>query len=330
MWIRVIKILFLFSVALSVGFFLYQTDFRESYALIRRVGWNALLLVVISGSSYWIATWAWMLCMETKPTSLQLYRLFMIRLVAENLAVFNPTSVIGGDAYKVIALRKEGLSDAVATASVMLSRAIMVASQVFILMISGLLFFRNFLPALLMFSTVLGVLLLFIFYFIKNKKIRNLNKLPTWLIPAFQSVRDGLVLLRMQLKAQRSAILTAFLLTLLNWLVGSLEFYLLLRLFGYPVNPWHAVHVDSGVQLFKSLGAFIPGQVGVEEFGNRFMLQQIGIAGGSIWLVVSVFRRARQLFWLLIATGAYFFIHERTLYQSQIPAGYRRNGEAKF
>lgn len=56
-----------------------------------------------------------------------------------------------------------------------------------------------------------------------------------------------------------------------------------------------------GVIVFKTVGAIVPGQIGVEEYGNKVMLDAIGIVSNEVWLVVTLMRRGRQLFWLLIA-----------------------------
>ncbi len=43
--------------------------------------------------------------------------------------------------------------------------------------------------------------------------------------------------------------------------------------------------------LFKAAGAIVPGQIGVEEYGNKVMLDVIGIVSNEIWLVVTLIRR---------------------------------------
>lgn len=65
-----------------------------------------------------------------------------------------------------------------------------------------------------------------------------------------------------------------------------------------------------GVIVFKTVGAIVPGQIGVEEYGNKVMLDAIGIVSNEIWLVVTLMRRGRQLFWLLVA-GIFLLIITR-------------------
>ena len=100
--------------------------------------------------------------------------------------------------------------------------------------------------------------------------------------------------------------LLSFLASCLHWIVGSLEFYFILLFLGVKTTVAKALLVDMGVIVFKSAGAFIPGQIGIEEYGNKVMLGIIGIAGGTIWITVSILRRARQLAWILLSLLVYF------------------------
>jgi hypothetical protein len=72
-----------------------------------------------------------------------------------------------------------------------------------------------------------------------------------------------------------------------------------------------ALTVDMGVVLFKSAGAFIPGQLGIEEYGNKIMLLVIGVPGAGIWITASILRRARQLFWILFGVVLYFVFFKK-------------------
>jgi hypothetical protein len=76
-----------------------------------------------------------------------------------------------------------------------------------------------------------------------------------------------------------------------------------------------AVSVEMGVIIFKSLGTIIPGQLGVEEYGNKVLLDVIGINSNEIWLIVSLVRRSRQLFWLAMA-GVFLIIITKKSYKT--------------
>ncbi|MFT6338741.1 MAG: hypothetical protein ACJATI_005518, partial [Halioglobus sp.] len=108
----------------------------------------------------------------------------------------------------------------------------------------------------------------------------------------------------------------AFLLSVIHWILGAAEFYLILKVLGFDISVVNAIAIEMGVILFKTIGAIVPGQVGVEEYANKVMLGAVGIAGNEVWLVVSIMRRARQLFWVGIAGVFYFFMGKNSKTQS--------------
>src|SRR5690606_17120148 len=100
---------------------------------------------------------------------------------------------------------------------------------------------------------------------------------------------------------------------LLHWFFGALEFYFILKFLGMEVSILQALLIDLGVVFFKAAGAFIPGQIGVEEYGNKIMLMAIGIFNPEIWLSASVLRRARQLVWTAFGIGVYLLFFNKQI-----------------
>jgi hypothetical protein len=77
------------------------------------------------------------------------------------------------------------------------------------------------------------------------------------------------------------------------------------------VNIIQAILVDMGVVFFKAAGAFVPGQIGFEEYGNKVMLAAIGVVGAEIWITASILRRTRQLFWIFFGLLVYLFMFKK-------------------
>ena len=96
----------------------------------------------------------------------------------------------------------------------------------------------------------------------------------------------------------------------LNWLIGSLEFWLIFYFLSTQIGVLDALLVDQGVLVLKSFGAFIPGQLGVEEFSNKVMLSIIGIKATGLWVAASIVRRSRQLFWIVVSAILYVIINQ--------------------
>jgi len=50
--------------------------------------------------------------------------------------------------------------------------------------------------------------------------------------------------------------------------------------------------------VFKAIWAFVPGQIGIEEYASKMMLEFVNVPGSGVWITVSILRRARQIFWI--------------------------------
>ena len=102
-------------------------------------------------------------------------------------------------------------------------------------------------------------------------------------------------------RENKGRFLIAFLMCTTYWIFAAVEFVIVLRMMGLDINLMQAIAVEMGVSLFKTIGMIVPAQLGVEEYGNKVMLNVIGIVSSEIWLVVTLMRRGRQLFWLIMA-----------------------------
>ena len=112
-------------------------------------------------------------------------------------------------------------------------------------------------------------------------------------------------------KNSKKALALSFLFFVLHWFFGAMEFYLILTFLGIDVNIVQAILVDMGVVFFKAAGAFVPGQIGFEEYGNKVMLSAIGVVGAEIWITASILRRTRQLFWIAFGLIVYLFMYKK-------------------
>jgi hypothetical protein len=83
------------------------------------------------------------------------------------------------------------------------------------------------------------------------------------------------------------------------------------KFLGIKTSMLHAIFLDMGVILFKAAGAFVPAQIGVEEYGNKVMLSLVGITGVEVWITVSLIRRLRQLFWIALGLIFYLLIYKK-------------------
>nr|WP_305120597.1 lysylphosphatidylglycerol synthase domain-containing protein [Pedobacter sp. SYSU D00382] len=291
----------------SLVMYIRAADLTLALAAVRNIGPRFLLLLGITLCAYVLGTMSWQYCLGSSAKTLSLFRLFIIRHTGETFGVFNPVSVVGGDWLKVQLLKQAGIAGAAAGSSVILSRAVMVISQLMLFTAVILLALRDkqleLPPGLDLKYLIVGVILIGVVamvLYVVGKKSGN------------GQLRETFETMKIQFRLHKTLLLGSLLLATLHWIVGAMEFWLILHMLNINISMLQAMMVDMGVILFKSAGAFIPGQLGVEEYGNKVMLLIIGVPGAGIWITASILRRARQLFWVLFGLVIYIVFFKKT------------------
>ncbi|TCD03792.1 lysylphosphatidylglycerol synthase domain-containing protein [Pedobacter psychroterrae] len=284
-------------ILVSLFFFLQATDLKVVISLIQKTGYKFFLLLLITFIAYFFGTISWQFSLGEYSRSVSTGRLFLIRHVGETAGMLNPASVIGGDALKAIMLSKYNIPERKIVWSMLFSRGIMIISQVLLLGLTALILLlpNPSSPDKLFNGKQSGLypLLLVSWKAIRVKFAGVLEELPV------------------MLRENRRMLMYACFFALLHWVFGGLEFYFILKFLGVKVSILHALLVDLGVVLFRAAGAFIPGQLGIEEYGNKIMLLAIGLPAEEIWVTASILRRARQLFWIAFGVAVYFLLFKR-------------------
>lgn len=293
-----LTILLTVCILVSLFFFLQATDLKVVISLIQKTGYKFFLLLLITFIAYFFGTMSWQFSLGEYSRSVATGRLFLIRHVGETAGMLNPASVIGGDALKAIMLSKYNIPERKIVWSMLFSRGIMIISQVLLLGLTALM--------LLLHSPSSSPDKLF------NGKQSGLYPL---LLVSWKAIRAKfagvLEELPVMLRENRRMLMYACFFALLHWVFGGLEFYFILKFLGVKVSILHALLVDLGVVLFKAAGAFIPGQLGIEEYGNKIMLLAIGLPAEEMWVTASILRRARQLFWIAFGVAVYFILFKK-------------------
>jgi uncharacterized protein (TIRG00374 family) len=319
---KYLRILLVVIILASFAFFIRATDLDKVQSSMLEVGFNFFWLIATTTLAYLLGTIGWKYCMGESGKHLNLMDLFLIRHVGETVSVINPTSVVGGEAMKVYLLRDKGIDRKTVIHSVLLSRAIMVLTQfglffgVAVFMVGNNFSFNGYLSLWQWLGPLLTILALI--WLLRQNWIRQAfwaTRPGAWLDVRTQAARTYVKELWIELvqfsKFNQRSLALACLFFTLHWFFGAMEFYLILKFLGLPISVLQAIFVDMGVVFFKVAGAFVPGQIGVEEYGNKIMLSAIGLPGTDVWITVSVLRRARQLFWILFGLGTYFFMYKK-------------------
>lgn len=295
-----------------VYLFIRSSDLSAIGYHLGRVGFKFFILALVTAMTQVLATAAWRLTFPKPPTDISFWSMVFIRLIGENVAIVNPTNIIAGEATKAYLLKKRGVPYVDGIASLTLSRFLIVLTGISLILF-GVTFcaiqHRSFLlPLIILGGIFLPLISLVITRYRKNTPfISNAlgslvkwwgksSQAPHWVL-AVQKLENKILALKSE---QPGRLLAALVLSFLQWMPGAVEFFLILQFLGISASFVSVVAVESGVQFFRTLGAFIPGQLGAEEYGNRLMLG-IVVGGSGVWLAASILRRSRQLFWLGIS-----------------------------
>ncbi|MCE7067004.1 lysylphosphatidylglycerol synthase transmembrane domain-containing protein [Dyadobacter sp. CY326] len=320
-YIKAIKAVLLVSMLVLLWQYVKAIDPHQVQAVLMKVGTGFGWVILSTFVAYALGTLGWWFCLGDAKKGIPKSDLFMIRHVCETVSLFNPASIAGGDMLKIVLLRPYAVSQPAVLTSVVVSRLLMIVSQILLLVftilwfaLSGKLQISAWLPGKSIFLVVVICLSLFLIIY----KISGLN-FDAAKNPKLARIQKKLGSLRSEVNrfyhTHPKELAFAMLFFTLHWIVGSMEFYIVLKLFGFDVTIIDGLLLDMGVIAVKSAGAFVPGQIGVEELGNKIMLSLIGISSIPLWLSVSALRRTRQLFWIVVGAAFYsFFIYKKRLY----------------
>lgn len=316
------------SLAICIGasllLFIQATDLQRVISSIHEIGFKFLLLLLITFIAYFFGTLSWQCCMGKSARNILTGNLFLIRHIGETVSLINPASILVGESVKIYLLKNHHIDKNTAVASILVSRALMIITQlllfttaVIILTASTQSLNLGFNSQSILFFTLIFIAISLTLFRYRQwfKKIITKtkagillkNRTAGWR-SKMQEIRKEILSLLQQHKKQ---VLFAFIFATLHWLLGSLEFFFILKFLGIKVTLLKALLVDMGVIFFKSAGAFIPGQIGIEEYGNKIMLAAIGIPGTEIWVTASILRRARQLIWIAFGIGMYWLLFKK-------------------
>ena len=309
MRVKILKWAFVIIIVISLCGFLYQSDFGAIMSNLSDVGFDFVWLILVTFLAQIFGTLSWIYTLP-QTSSVSYKKLFLIRYIGEHIGLINPANFVGGDAFKAYMLEKDGIPYDSGISSLLVSRFIMIYVQVVIFLLAALLYLlsvgsgTSFLVQVIGISIVFLAVtlgLLFLSDRILNRNVFNKKGIS-------KNIRNIRAKVWNYYKNDGRRFLMSIFWSAINFLVGAIEIWLICHFIGLEITYLEALLIDQGVLFLKSFAAFIPGQIGVEEYTNKIMLNIIGITSMSLWLSVSILRRARQVFWILLAVVLYYLI----------------------
>jgi putative membrane protein len=239
----------------------------------------------------------------------------LTRWAGESAVSLTPGGQIGGPVLMARHLAQGGLPMAQAAAVITVSTTLQTLAQILFAVLGvALLGARLLQPAVRSALLIAGAVLALTtvpFYFVQRRGL--FGRVTRW-ASRFAGRRDWSELMS-QAEAIDSAVdetyrcrrraTWSFLLSLIGWLVGTGEVYLILVLLNAPVSWRDALLLESLGQAIRGAGFAIPGSLGVQEGGYLLLAPLAGLTP-NIALALSLAKRSREL---LLGLPGLLYLH---------------------
>jgi len=307
-----VRVLALFVGLGLLGFIVAQADLADLWRrLVQLGGIGALAVVAVYFLAFLVDTASWHLMLPSARLNVDwLYRLWKVRMVGEAFNLVIPAGSVGGEPVKAFLLKKfHGIGYREGGASLIIARTVNLLALISFSAVGfALMFAEEDLPALYRWVAGTGLLALGLgvagFYAVQ--RWRTASRLAGWLaqrrigrrlerfLEHIQDVDDRFAHFYIE---RRGRFAGAWLLSLLNWLIGMVELYAIMWFLGQPLALSDIWLIEAMAQLVRAAAFVIPGSLGATE-GVLFLLYGALTGVPTLGLVVAVVRRARELLWI--------------------------------
>jgi glycosyltransferase 2 family protein len=310
---KYIKFIFLGLGFALLGLILHQTNLKEVWQQITRIGWLGMAVVIIFYFLEFITdVFTWQLTFKSIPiTPRWTARLFLIYMVGAAFNRVTPFASLGGEGFKAVMLKTHyQISYPETSASIILTKTLNTVSLVLFVAMGffPLLVSPNFSNS---FKTFTGLSLalftscIIMFFLVQRFRLssRIVNRLGHSFLgdrlakplENLRSVDDRLVEFYTNSTRFRNGLIVGF----LNWPLGVLEIYFLMQFLQHPITFSDAWLFDSVAQLVRAGTFFIPANIGTLE--GSLVVLGAGLTGSlELGLSISVIRRVKDILWILL------------------------------
>ena len=294
-----------------IYWFASQAPLTEIWEQLKRFNVKIVVVIAVTFIGYMMVTIGWKLSFYRFPGHVSMMQLFLVWQIGESLAQINPTNVIAGDALKAILLKREKVPYKDSIVSLTILRFLTLLAALPVMLIGAYLFFdqikiRANSASLGASIAILFALLIFLLYRMGSGKGILSPAIRIFLLLQKRFPDSERITRSIDNLKEVDGELSDFYKTFVSWLMGAVEFYVILYFLGLETSFLSCIAIAVGVMIFKALGTFVPGQIGIEEYASKIMLEFVNVPGAGVWITVSILRRARQVFW--IGVGVIVFL----------------------
>ncbi|NLH51610.1 MAG: UPF0104 family protein [Bacteroidales bacterium] len=278
-----------------------------------KVGWWILPIIGLWLVIYILNTSAWNVILG-RNCHVRFGKLLSMKITGFALNYLTPVVALAGEPWKVMNVKKL-IGVEKASASVILYNMMHILSHFFFWVSAIVLVIFNIKPTrgAYIFLGVLLIIMLWIIAIIyrwyKNGIVFSfmhfLKKLPLLKAPAARILSKEKILTEIenQVVAFYNTRRKAFYYTLgfeyASRLIGSLEFYLIMRALGLNIDILQAVYISAASSLLANIMFFMPLQLGTREGSLYLVYESLRFPPGQ-GVLVSIVTRIREFFWILL------------------------------
>lgn len=313
------RLIFFFIGLLGIGLMIWQTDFSS-------VDWNSLiepkaLLLFASIMAVWVLIYflhavAYKIILKEDSKNVKMYRMYRICLAGFALNNVTPAGLIGGEPYRIMALRRYVPTER-ATSST-LTFSIFYALGHFMLWVTGTVLYIIYgCPGPLWVTIILiiaGALLFGVVvwsFFARNigfvyPFMRLIAKIPLLrrkTKPLVEKNKESYIGIDNNIRAFRNEGWRYWAVILLEYssrLLEAFEYFMLLKFFaGDGFSYFDGILIMSTASLVGNILFIIPMQAGSREFGTSLALGFIGVSA-AVFAPMAIVYRIRELTYIVI------------------------------
>ena len=291
-----------------------EVNFEEVLIKVVTIGWVGFGIVLsLYFCAFLLDTMTWTLTMLSLPLNIKwVYRIFIVRLVGEAFNNTIPGGGVAGEPVKAVLIKSYyGIGYQEGATSLILAKTInMVSLCVFLCLGFLMMIDSNKLPLEAKQISLFGliaVLTATLLLFVVQKI--HLTSRATRFLTQF-NIAFGLKRWMNDLKKfdrrlsefyqnywERFGI--SLVLALVNWLLGVLEIYYVMKFLGTPVSLAEAYIIEAVTQMVRMGTFFIPMGLGTQEAAFLVIVDLI-TGSSAVGLALGIIRRAREIIWIVI------------------------------
>ncbi len=286
---------------------IYNVGPSTIYHQVIVIKWKVLLLLLPFLLVFVFGTLGWKYAFTKVKISFK--DLFLIRLAGESLNWVIPSANFAGEPMKAYFLKKHNVPMVDGMTSVVISKTLMMISQIIFVMIGvTLLLYKLNVSGSRLTSSIAIILLgipiiIFIVFIQKHGLFTFLLKLLRMFrirIRYIEEKEDKLRELDKNIyhfySHNKKKAFYSLVYYFLGWLAGLIEVFLILYLLNIPIDTVSVYVIESLSTAARGVTSFIPGSVGGQEGGIIAIFASLKLST-SIALTFGILRRFRQLIW---------------------------------